>query len=66
MYIIICVAGGCNDYAPQTAWIFRSQKDCTVFVGKTYMAAVKRLKERGMVIIDGKAFCLRYTETKKI
>ena len=67
VYIIICVAsaGGCNDYAPQKPWFFRSQKDCTIFAGKFYMAVVKDLEEKGQIVVDGKTFCLRFKETKE-
>ena len=66
MYIILCIAGGCNDYAPRNSWNFKSQRECTVFVGKAYISVVKKLREKGIVVLDGKAFCLRFTETKKI
>lgn len=68
MYVIICVAstGGCNDYAPPKAWAFRSKEECEVFVDKVYIAFIKDMKEKGQIVVDGKAFCLRYRETKEI
>lgn len=67
MYIIVCIAstGSCADYAPGKAWIFRSKEDCEVFVDKTYRAFLNKLEEKGQVVVDGKAFCLRFKETRE-
>ena len=67
MYIIICVAsaGGCNDFAPRKPWYYRNKIDCEVMASKLYDAYVTKIEERGSIIIDGKAFCLRFKESKK-
>ncbi|KKK59712.1 hypothetical protein LCGC14_3031650 [marine sediment metagenome] len=67
MYAIICVAytGGCADYAPRKPWLFRSQRECIVFVNKVHKSFLETLKEKGLVITDSKAFCLRFKETKE-
>ena len=67
MYMIICIAsiGGCGDYAPKRPWYFRNETACIVMVNKLYDAYVVDMKKKGSIIIDGKAFCLRFKETKE-
>ena len=66
LYVIICIAssGGCVDVVNGKPWIFRSQRDCTVFAGKMLDAYREELKKKNKIFVDGTAFCLRYTETK--
>lgn len=52
------------DIGSRTSWIFRSQEDCNVFAGKMLDAYHEKVEKDGRVVIDGKAFCLRFTETK--
>ena len=67
MYIIVCVAsaGSCDEYAPRKPWVFRNKTDCIVFVNKVHKSFLETLKEKGLVITDSKAFCLRFKETKE-
>ena len=67
MYVIICVAstGECADYGPRKSWIFRSQRDCTVFAGKLYGGLRDKIEKEGRIVIDGTSFCLRFMETKE-
>ena len=66
MYVIICVVGGCSDYGPSKAWIFRSQEDCGILADKMLNAYRRDMEKKGQVFIDGKAFCLKFSEEKGV
>lgn len=70
MYIIICVAstgtGGCNDFGPRVNWYYKDKQSCEVMVDKLLNAYIKEIEKKGKLVADGKAFCLRYRESKKI
>ncbi len=68
VYIIVCVssAGGCSDYAPSKLFIFPNKQECTEYAGGIYVRFLKRLKDRGIVVIDGKYFCLKFRESIEI
>lgn len=66
LYVIICTGalGTCVDIGSRTSWIFRNYEDCNIFAGKMLNAYRERIEAEGKIFIDGKAFCLRFTETK--
>jgi len=70
VYVILCFVtvegvGGCNDYAPQTVFRFETIQDCTAFAYKALEVGQNGGEKLGMVYVDGKAFCLRFTESRE-
>ncbi len=70
VYVVMCFAPGissegCNDYAPARMFSFRSRQDCTVFAYKLLEAGRSAGEKRGLIYIDGKAFCLKFRESRE-
>ena len=67
VYVIMCFAStdGCADYAPSRAFSFETKEDCTVFAYKLLEAGQRSANKQGWLYVDGKAFCLRFTESKE-
>ena len=67
MYIIICIASevGCNDFGPKLSWYYKDIQQCEILANKMADAYVKEFEKRTKVIVDKKAFCLRFKESRE-
>lgn len=67
IYIIVCISsmGGCTDYAPRKPFLFLDKRECMEYTSGLYVRFVNQLREKSMVVVDGKYFCLRFKIRKE-
>lgn len=68
VYAIICIAsmGGCSDFAPGKPGYFIDEKACNIFADELYNTYLRELKRRNQIVVDGKAFCLRFMGDREV
>ena len=68
MYVIVCISfsGKCADYGFPKALLFDNKEVCEAFTDKLYKNFLDKLGKEGLIVVDGKAFCLRFVEGKEI
>lgn len=67
VYVILCFAasGGCLDYGPKKPFAFKNKKDCIAFAYNLLETGRIHAEKGGLIYVDGKAFCLRFTESRE-